>query len=316
VGLGFANAVRRGPIGIVAASGTGAQELSVLIDRLGSGISYLLGCGGRDLSAEVGGLMCREALRRLQADPATKLIVLIGKPPAPAVRARMEEAAAAGPKPVLLCFLDGSTSIDAVAAEAVQRVTGRPVSREIIGDADPLLPQIPGRTEVIGLFSGGSLCDQALAILEAHLGPIPCNVHPNPEWRVDGVWPEAQGHLLLDLGSDEFTRGRPHPMIDFGLRREWIRMAAERPTTGAILLDVVLGWGAHPDPAGALAEAIEYARMLQVPVVASVTGTDADPQGYWRQVMRLQRAGATVLPTARRAALVVARSLARGGSVR
>ncbi|HLO03221.1 MAG TPA: succinyl-CoA synthetase subunit alpha [Symbiobacteriaceae bacterium] len=329
VGLGFANTVRRGPIGIVAASGTGAQELSVLIDRMGSGISHLIGVGGRDLSAQVGGLMSIAALSRLQADPGTELIVLVAKPPAPEVRALVEASAAAGPKPVLLCFLDGSASIDDVAVEAVHRVTGRPalaVAAELGGDGERVGPGgrlftvessfLPpeGRTKVIGLFSGGSLCDQALAILEAQLGRVACNVHPVPEWRVETPCAEHDGHLLLDLGSDEFTRGRPHPMIDFGLRREFIRWAADRPTTGAILLDVVLGWGANPDPAGAMAEAIQYATWQRVPVVASVTGTEADRQGYSKQVARLKEAGAILLPTARQAAQVVARSLAERGS--
>lgn len=320
VGLGFANVVRRGPIGIVAASGTGAQELSVQIDRMGSGISHLFGVGGRDLSAEVGGLMTLQALSRLYADSATELIVLIAKPPAPEVRALLQASAAVGPKPVLLCFLDGSTSIDEVAVEAVHRVTGRPlaeVTASLLEDGDePRWPPPPaGRSKLAGLYSGGSLCDQALAIMEEHLGRVACNIHPVPEWRMDGPFPEYEGHFLLDLGSDEFTRGRPHPMIDFGLRREFIRAAADRPTTGAILLDVVLGWGANPDPAGAMAEAIQYATWQRVPVVASVTGTEADPQGYSKQVKRLREAGAMVLPTARKAALFVASSLAEGGSI-
>lgn len=318
VGLGFANAVRRGPIGIVAASGTGAQELSVLIDRMGSGISHLIGVGGRDLSAQVGGIMTIEALDRLQADPGTEIIVVVAKPPAPEVRALVEASAAVGPKPVLFCFLDGSASIDDIAAQAVHRVTRRPVDAIMAALSDGTevrrlaLPE--GRSKVLGLFSGGSLCDQALAILEAHLGRVACNIHPIPEWRMEGTFPEYEGHLLLDLGSDEFTRGRPHPMIDFGLRREFIRSAADRPTTGAILLDLVLGWGANPDPAGALAEAIQYSTWQRIPVVASVTGTEADSQVYSRQVKRLREAGALVLPTARQAALLVARSLSERGS--
>lgn len=318
VGLGFANAVRRGPIGIVAASGTGGQEVSVLIDRMGSGISHLIGVGGRDLSAQVGGIMTIEALGRLQADPGTEVIILIAKPPAPEVRRLVEERAAVGPKPVLLCFLDGSASIDDVAAQAVHRVTGRPIEAILADLSDGhepqrIAPQV-GRTRVAGLFSGGSLCDQALAIMEVHLGRVACNIHPIPEWRIEEPYPEYEGHYLLDLGSDEFTRGRPHPMIDFGLRREFIRSAADRPNTGAILLDVVLGWGANPDPAGAMAEAIQYATWLRVPVVASVTGTDADHQVYTKQVKRLREAGALVMPTARQAALLVARSLSERGT--
>jgi FdrA protein len=320
VGLGFANAVRRGSIGIVAASGTGAQELSVLIDRMGGGISELIGVGGRDLSAEVGGLMSLAALERLQADPGTGVIVLIAKPPAPEVRGLVEARAAAGPKPVVLCFLDGSRSIDEAAAQAVHLGSGRTMAElaaavggDLLTTDSQLWPTIgPERSEVIGLFSGGSLCDQALAILEESLGPIHCNIHANPQMREGCGKQEAVGHLLLDLGDDQFTLGRPHPMIDFGLRRELCRWAVERRTTAVILLDVVLGWGVHPDPAGALMESIEYAHWNRVPVILSVTGTEGDPQGYSQQVARLKQAGALVMPTARQAALVAALAVTEG----
>ena len=304
VGLGFANAVARGPVGIVAASGTGAQEVSCLIDRLGSGISQLIGVGGRDLSDAVGGLMMLEGLRRLQADPATKVIVLISKPPAPAVAGRVLAAVREGRKPAVVCFLGGpgAPSLDEAALQAVALATGQPAS---LPQAAAALNLTPGRRWVRGLFAGGTLCDQALAILEQALGPVACNIHPVPERR------QGAGHRLTDLGDDLFTRGRPHPMIDMTLRRLRLLEEAADPEVAAILLDIVLGYGAHSDPAGALADAIREAGAHGVAVVASVTGTAADPQGYDHQVRRLQAAGAHVFPTARLAALAVAQAVQR-----
>ncbi|HEY3366325.1 MAG TPA: acyl-CoA synthetase FdrA [Symbiobacteriaceae bacterium] len=313
VGLGFANAVRRGSVGIVAASGTGAQELSTLIDRLGGGVSQLIGTGGRDLSPAVGGRMTLDGLRLLQADPATAVIVMISKPPAPAVAEAVRAAAQAGSKPVVLCFLNGGLSIDAAAVRAISLATGEAEAAAaarlaIAADDRPPFAPAPGRRLVRGLFAGGTLCDQALLVLERALGPVACNVHPDPDRRCGPTG--SAGHTLLDLGDDELTQGRPHPMIDPTLRRQLLLEAADDPETAVILLDVVLGHGAHPDPAGALTGAIFEAVSRGVAVVASVTGTEADPQRRSAQVAALRQAGAVVLPTALQAASAVATGLA------
>lgn len=295
VGLGFANAVRRGNIGIVAASGTGAQELSCLIDRLGGGVSQLIGTGGRDLSAEVGALMTLEGLRRLQNDPETRLVVLVSKPPAPAVAEKVMNAALAGAKPVVVCFLsgEGAISLDEAAVRAVALATGE--SHGVVGarlgvTGGAELAMGEGRRYVRGLFAGGTLCDQARLVLERELGA-------------------GGGHLLLDMGDDRFTAGRPHPMIDPALRRQRLLQEAADAETAVILLDMVLGYGAHPDPAGAFRSAIAEAVGRGVAVVASVTGTEADPQRLSAQEAALRAAGAVVAPTARQAAELVAANL-------
>lgn len=302
VGLGFANAVRQGPIGIVAASGTGAQELSTLIDKLGSGVSHLIGVGGRDLSPRVGGIMMLDGLALLQADSDTRAIVLVSKPPAPEVAQRLRAAAAGSAKPVIICLLSGpdAISLDEAAVQAVAAVTGAPPT---LADGGLRFIPAPGRKYVRGLFCGGTLCDQALMILQRDLGPVACNVHPDPARRT------GSGHVLADLGDDQFTRGRPHPMIDMTLRRMRIRAEAQDPETAVILLDVVLGYGAHADPAGAMADVIAEAVGRGVMVVASVTGTEADPQVLSHQSAALRAAGALVAPTARQAAEAVAVSL-------
>lgn len=303
VGLGFANAVRRGPVGIVAASGTGAQELSCQVDALGSGVSQVIGTGGRDLSEAVGGIMMLDGMALLSADPETRVIVLISKQPAPAVAERVMAAARACAKPVIPCFLGrrDALSMDETAVRAVSLADRLPpASSPPASSLAPIVPG-PGRKYVRGLFSGGTLGQQALGILARHLGPVACGDETGP------------GHRVLDLGDDRFTRGRPHPMIDMTLRQLRIRREADDPETAVILLDVVLGHGAHRDPAGALAESIRYAVSQGVVVVASVTGTEADPQRRSVQVETLQAAGALVARTARTAAQLVARGLVGRG---
>jgi succinyl-CoA synthetase alpha subunit len=309
VPLGFANAVRRGAVGLAGASGTGLQQVTCLVDRLGSGVSQAIGLGGRDLDDRVGGSMMLAAIERLAADEETRVMVLLSKPPGPAVARRVLAAASQAGKPVVANFLgeahevtrqDGVVlvpTLEDAAAWAVALLAGEepPASGAwpvelAAGVAEAAARLAPGQWRIVGLYSGGTLCKEARHLL-------------GPE------------HVLLDLGDDEFTVGRPHPMIDCRLRNERIVAAAEDPSTAVILLDLVLGYGAHPDPAGETAPAIEEARRRaaadgrSVAVVASVCGTPADPQGLERQEARLRAAGVLLAPTnaaaARAAAQVV-----------
>jgi FdrA protein len=265
LGLGFANTTRPGPVAIVAASGTGCQQLLALLDHAGVGVTHALGVGGRDLSAEVGGLATFEAMRRLDGDDSVELIVVVSKPPADDVAARLEEYAAGLATPVELALL-GPGRPDLTAA--TERVLGR------LGRDVPAWP-VDGSTRtgtggpITGLFVGGTLCE------EAHLL----------------AGDQGAGHTFTDFGDDEYTEGRAHPMIDPTLRLEHLRRACQDPATGAVLLDVVLGHGAEPDPAAALAPAVEDA---VVPVVVTVVGTGLDPQDRDRQVTALVTAGAEV----------------------
>jgi FdrA protein len=319
VPLGFANAVRRGPIGLVGASGTGLQQVTSLIHRLGSGVSHAFGTGGRDLDERVGGRTMLAALDRLLADPATEVIVLISKPPSPVVAARILDAVRSAPKPVVVNFLGGDASaVLAVGAhpagtfEAAARVAvglvasdaaappppGDPgsitIDPEIQAEADEAAARLaPGQLEIRGLFSGGSLAGEAKVVLKAVLGP-------------------DRHDRILDLGDDEYTVGRPHPMIDPRLRNETILATADESAVAVLLLDVVLGHGSHPDPADALAPAIADAMALattagrQLLVVASVCGTDLDPQGLARQERTLVEAGVLLESSNARAALLAA----------
>ncbi len=266
VALGFANAVERGPVGIVGASGTGIQEVSCLLDAAGVGVSHAIGVGGRDLHADVGGLMMRRGLELLADDEDTRVIVAISKPPDPAVAAGIEEVAAAAGKPVVLAFLGQESSagervgsLEAAAARAA----------ELVGGALPAfeaqLRRPPSRGRVVGLYSGGTLCAEAAAIVG--------------------------GGEFVDFGDDEYTQGRAHPMIDPSLRLDRLVAAARDPGVSALLLDVVLGYGAHPDPAGELAPAIAE---LDRHVIVALCGAAGDPQGLDAQRERLEAAGAVV----------------------
>jgi len=267
VGLGFANVVRAGPVGLVAASGTGAQQVMCLLDAAGVGISHCLGVGGRDLSSAVAGRSTLAALDALDADGGTELIVVVSKPPAPEVAARIEERAAALRTPVCFALLGTGRPDLTAAVERVLGTLGRPVPQPWPA-WHPSPAPAPRGGSLRGLFAGGTLRDEAALIAGG----------------ADGSF--------IDFGTDELTRGRPHPMIDGTLRLAALAAAAADPTCGAVLLDVVLGHAADPDPAAAVGPAIAAAGA--VPVVVSLTGTAGDPQGLHRQAEALRDAGATV----------------------
>jgi FdrA protein len=314
VGLGFANAVRRGPVGVVAAAGTGAQEVTVLVDRAGAGISRCYGTGGRDLHEEVGAITARDAIARLAADEETEVVLCVSKPPAPEVAARVIEALGRTGKPAVACFVGADVApregvevvatLEEAAFAAARRAGASPPTT---GDPAAGAPAGRGGGLVRGLFSGGTLCSEAAAILAATLGEVVSNA---PAGRAGRLEPGAppRGHACIDMGEEEFTRGRPHPMIDPEARAEAIREQAEDAEVGVILLDVVLGHASHPDPAGALAPVIRDAlgARPELVVVTYVLGTDADPQPRPAQEATLREAGAVLCPTnaaaARRAA--------------
>jgi FdrA protein len=285
VGLGFANSVEPGPVGIVAASGTGCQQLLCLLDAAGVGVSAALGVGGRDLSAAVGARSTQTALDTLDADPATELIVVVSKPPDPEVARRVQERSRS--TPVQFAFLGEDRPDLTAAAQAAIRAVGQDV---------PRWPSWPGRAagprrgHLRGLFAGGTLCDEAMVIAAGRLGAISSNIPLRPQWRI-GPAEQPLGHAMIDFGDDELTAGRPHPMIDQSLRVERLVADGADPATAVILLDVVLGHGAHPDPAAELSPAIAAS---DAPVVVSLVGTRADPQDLNTQAATLQRAGAHV----------------------
>jgi FdrA protein len=288
VGLGFANVTRPGPVGLVAASGTGAQQVMSLLDAAGVGISHCLGVGGRDLSAAVAGRSTLAALAALDADPATDLIVVVSKPPADTVAAAVRAHAATRATPVVFALLGPGQPDLTAAVEDVLRRLDHPVP-----DPWPAWSQDAAQRQgaLRGLFSGGTLCDEAMLIAAETLGAIRSNIPLRPDWALPPDLDAAQEHAMIDFGDDALTQGRAHPMIDGSLRLERLAAEAKDPACAVILLDVVLGHAAHPDPAAELAPAIAG---TDKPVVVSLTGTDGDPQGLAAQAAALHGAGAAV----------------------
>ncbi|MGY1815538.1 FdrA family protein [Blastococcus sp. SYSU D00820] len=292
VALGFANVVRPGPVGLVAASGTGAQQVSCLLDAAGVGVSHVLGVGGRDLSEAVGGLATLDALAALDADPATERVLLVSKPPAPAVAEAVARAAEGLSVPVRSAALSPEAPDLTAAVEALLADLGVDV---------PAWPSRPGPAETAapgavlkGFYSGGTLADEAMLLAAPVLGDVRSNTPLRPELDL-GTDLSAPGHVVVDFGDDALTVGRAHPMIDPTLRLEAIAALAAGDEPAVLLLDVVLGHGADADPAAALVPALTAARARRpLPVVVALVGTEADPQGWSRQADALAAAGAAV----------------------
>lgn len=327
--LGFANDVPRGRIGIAAASGTGLQEVACLIAAAGEGVSQAIGVGGRDLSEEVGGLMMDQALTALAIDPGTVVICVIGKPPGPSVAQHLQARVAQLDKPCVVYYMGiapippgtwyAATTLEDAAGAAVALARGMPpMPTEFTAPPDEIAqlveevtrPMQPSQRFVRGIYSGGTLAYEAIALLHTRLAAV--------ELDVTG---SGGGHRVIDLGEDRFTVGRPHPMLDGRARREWILREGRDPATAVLLLDVFLGYGAHPDPAGEILPAIRAVQQEAVAtgrhlaIVASVCGTDQDPQGRSAQVAALRSQGVLVMPSnaqASRLAALIAVRLAGG----
>lgn len=302
--LAFANVLPKGGIGVIGASGTGIQEITSQIALHQQGISHAIGLGGRDLSAEVGGISALTALQMLAADEATQVITFVSKPPSPQVRNEIISAMQKVGKPVVALFL---------ASKPEQRREGNVWLANSLSDAAQLAvllmrvaqqrqsqPQVAGKG-IYGLYAGGTLAAEAAMLLAGGLNL------PVSDSHVDGVMLEAGGHRIVDLGDDSYTLGRPHPMIDPTTRSIEIEKLAAMPQVGVLLLDVVLGYGACDDPAGAVVEALQQVRERRTAplvTIATLTGTDGDPQSRSAQCEKLREAGVAVVGTLEEAILL------------
>ena len=335
VPLGFANVVPSGRVGLVSASGTGLQHITCLLASWGAGVSQALGVGSRDLDDRVGGAMTLKGLRALDDDPGTDVIVLVSKPPGDATTNKVLAATLECSKPCVVCFLgaDGGrpeasnvfteATLEAAASRAFLLATGeRPGdtsndTRLQMGRLESLnAGMAAGSRNIRGLYSGGTLCYEALVLLHELGDRLHSNLHlPGVNNFEEGQ--SGGGHVLLDLGEDRFTVGRPHPMIDLGPRCDLIARAVEDPDVGILLFDVVLGYGAHPDPASELAPAISEAQRVaadrgrSLACIAVLIGTTGDPQGLEKQRAALTAAGAVVVSSNVQACAIAA-GLRRG----
>ncbi len=323
--LCFANVVKRGPVGVIGASGTGIQEVTCLIDRAGSGVSQAIGAGGRDLKNErVGGATTLMAIEALAGDGETKVIVIISKPPAKAVAERAVAALERAGKPAVAYFVGATPearrsgspvrfagSLEETAAMAVALAKGKRYTPRAFTFSDAEIEAIVRRETrgltssqryLRGYFTGGTLADEAWIAAHRATGAVHSNNQTDPKFVLADPR-RSVGHTVVDLGDDAFTVGRPHPMIDPGARVE--RMMAERADgkIAVVVVDVVIGFGSHEDPAGALAPAVEAMRAAArrrggyLPVIASITGTDKDPQNFTAQKAKLEAAGCVVMPS-------------------
>ncbi|AZR72676.1 hypothetical protein BBF96_04290 [Anoxybacter fermentans] len=335
VPLAFANVVRKGKIGIVAASGTGAQEVSTIIHKAGEGISQLIGTGGRDLSVTIGGSMMLRGLEALNEDPETEVIVLISKPPAKEVVDKVLAEVEKVEKPVVIIFLGGdlralkdskaygAKTLEDAALKAVALLRGeKPREIEFTMDREEVEKIAASEAEKIGskqkyvrgLFTGGTLADEAMQILSSKLGDIYSNIPFREELALDEDLKSIK-HTCIDLGDDVFTVGRPHPMIDPSTRIERLEEEIKDEEMAVLLLDVVIGYGSHHDPAGELVPILKKAKEVYrerggyLSIVASVCGTEEDPQNLMEQKGKLEEIGVIVMPSnaqaARLAAMIV-----------
>lgn len=311
--LAFANVVRRGRIGLAGASGTGLQHVCCHLHALGGGISHALGTGGRDLKEAIGGISMLTCLGALRDDPETGVAVIISKPPAPSVMHKVMGAAQSMGMPVVALFLGAAHAarqqgnihfVDTL--EEAGMLAASLAGLHPVPVADPAVPALapfaPSQKCLRGVFSGGTFCYEASVLLGKVLPGLKSNTPVTSDMALTDPW-KSEGHCLVDLGDDEFTKGRPHPMIDQRLRCARLVEEAQDPSVAVVLFDMVLGYGAHPDPAAELAAAVEEGRAkagakgLKPVFVAYVCGTDADPQPYREQCAHLEKAGVLLAPS-------------------
>jgi len=336
VGIGFSNVVRRGPIGIVGASGTGMQQVSCLVDEVG--VSQAIGTGSRDLTEAVGAITTCMGLRLLDEDPDTRVVVVISKPPAPKIARKVLKLISSMKKPLVVNFLGyppaeielaGATpaaTLEEAAVKAMALARGeKPKEMLFTQKLGKIRAIVERETESLsscqryirGLFSGGTFCYEAMLILRDLIGKVYSNIPLDRRLELADAH-SSRENTCIDMGTGIFTAGRPHPMIDFRFRKERLLKEASDPETAVILLDIVLGHGANPDPAGEIAPAIKQAKEIAMrggrylSVVASVCGTRGDPQNLVEQEKKLEEVGVVLMPSNAQAARMAALIATRG----
>ncbi|MCC5910173.1 MAG: acyl-CoA synthetase FdrA [Clostridiaceae bacterium] len=324
VPLAFANVIKKGNIGVVGASGTGTQEVTVLVDKLGEGVSQVIGTGGRDLKEEIGGIMMLQGIEALKNDPETKVIVLISKPPAEEVAEKVLKATQNCGKPVVVDFIGGDreliekygayacSTLEDTAQKAVALLRGEEAKEfegftlsdeEINALVEKEVSKFhPTQKYLRGLYTGGTLADEAMKLLSKDIGDIYSNIPLTPEYKLQNINKSTE-NTCIDLGDDDFTAGKPHPMIDPSTRVDRLVKEMEDEEVAVVLMDFVLGYGAHEDPVGEMLEAIKDAKVSReskgqyLSVIASVCGTENDPQNLAESQKRLEEAGVIVMPS-------------------
>ncbi|MGX7420521.1 acyl-CoA synthetase FdrA [Carnobacterium gallinarum] len=333
IGLCFANKVRQGSIGVIAASGTGSQEISVRVHEFGEGISQLIGTGGRDLSEEVGGIMMLDALDALEADPATKVIVLVSKPPAKAVEEKILARAKELTKPIVVWFIGSElreneknvhfekyskkAALKAVELAGIDlaKLDSHPLNLPLIAEVQQKL--VSEQKYIRGLFTGGSLCDEAMFLAMESFEDVYSNLSRDKQHLLS-YSDASKHHTFIDFGADEFTNGKPHPMIDPSNRIERFKVEAKDPSVGVIVMDFVLGYGANADPVGVLLPEMKAAKEQaekegrHLEIIGYVLGTELDAQNLDEQIEKLTSIGATYASSSQNAGLLAREFVMKG----
>ncbi|MBH0331162.1 FdrA family protein [Brevibacillus brevis] len=334
VALCFGNAVRKGNIGIVGASGTGSQEVSVRIHDFGGGITQLIGTGGRDLSEQVGGIMMLDGIKALEEDEATKVIVLISKPPAPSVQEKVLAQVKSCKKPVVVYFIGGEeTPVLEAGGHFAKTSKEAAIKAVVLAGANedelnkralnwPLIEEVrakltPEQKYIRGLFCGGTLCDEAMYLAMDKYEDVYSNIQKKADYKLKNIH-ESKAHTFLDMGDDDFTNGKPHPMIDPSTRIARFLEEAKDPSVGVILMDFILGFGSHEDPVGVMLPAIMEAKAnaakegRHLEILGYVLGTDLDTPNFDEQVKKLMDAGVTIASSSTNAGLLAREFVAKG----
>lgn len=339
--LCFANVVSPGDIGIVGASGTGIQEVTCCIDTFGGGITQAIGTGGRDLKdARIGGKMMLLGIEALKNDPATEILVVISKPPAADVAEKVLTALEKTGKPSVVHFIGQepekgrkglyfASSLEETARIAVDLSKGVSPSSSTFTIPEAELRQIveresaklaPSQKYLRGLYTGGTVADEALILFEREGVTVYSNNQKKEELQLPDPFVSKE-HTIVDLGDDIYTVGRPHPMIDPSTREDRIKIEADDPSMAVMLLDIVLGYGSHHDPAGAILKSLKEAKAKAearggyLPIVASVVGTEQDFQGYGATVAKLESIGCVVMPSNFQASMMSLEIMKKAGSL-
>lgn len=295
--LAFANVTPKGNIGIVGASGTGIQEITSQIALHNQGITHAIGLGGRDLSADIGGISALTALTMLSNDSNTKIITFVSKPPAESVRKKIIQAMQQIDKPIVALFLGSKPEKmqdkNIYFANTLDEAARIACLLSKVEQAAESVPSVKGRL-IYGLYTGGTLAAEAAMLLAEKLDVTTSSSHDK------GIMLDAKGHKIVDLGDDFYTVGRPHPMIDPSIREQEIAALGKNNNVGVLLIDLVIGYGANQNPAESVIEGVKQAKKLRTQdnpliVIATVTGTESDPQNRTEQINLLKENGIVVL---------------------
>ena len=322
VPIAFTNKVTPGSIGIIGASGTGIQEVTTIIDRLGEGVTNAIGIGGRDLKEEIGGITMMDMIDAMEDDDTVKVLLIVSKPPAKAVRDKISARLSNFSKPVVTLFVGEKPeyheegfyhayTLDEAARLAVSLVRGTEVPEATVDVDESEFYKAEDKKTIKAYYSGGTLANEAAMLIKDAMN---CKVPPED---IEGYMLQLDGNVVVDLGDDAYTQGKPHPMIDPAKRIECMQEAVDDPSTGVVLLDIMLGYGSHADMAGSLIPTIKElqakadAQGRKVFFVATVCGTRSDYQGYDEAVNKLKDAGVIVCENNKLACRTAIRAIGR-----